>query len=312
VGFVLLLAGVASAAAGDSYFDARVAPILRARCLGCHNEVLRNGGVSFWGRDGLLKGGVHGPTLVAGKPEASLLLHAVRQDGPLSMPPGAKLSAADIATLEEWIRMGAPWGDSLRLVEIWKFDRLDSIGGHPTKVLGHPRVIDSPVGRAVEFNGIDDALFVETHPLAGADTFTWEVFFRPDVGGNPAQRFFHLQENGTDTRMLLEIRIVDGRWCLDSFAITGKNSRTLLDRTRLHPLGKWYHVAMVYDGLEFRNYVNGVLQGAGELHLDPQGQGRSSIGVRINLVDYFKGAVALARMTKKALKPEEFLSLPAQ
>src|SRR5262245_36970278 len=81
---LLLLAGVTSAAAGDSYFDARVAPILRARCLGCHNEVLRNGGVSFWGRDGLLKGGVHGPTLVAGKPAASLLVHAVRQDGPLS------------------------------------------------------------------------------------------------------------------------------------------------------------------------------------------------------------------------------------
>ena len=103
--------------------------------------------------------------------------------------------------------------------EIWKFDRIDQIGGHKTTVLGHPRVIDSPVGKAVEFNGVDDALLVDVHPLAGAETFTWEIVFRPDAGGAPEQRFFHLQEKDpktgedTDARMLSEIRVVDGRWC---------------------------------------------------------------------------------------------------
>ena len=66
---------------------------------------------------------------------------------------------------------------------VWKFDRLDNIGGHKTTVLGEPRVIDSPVGKAVEFDGIDDALFIDHHPLAGAETFTWEAIFRP-YGGN--------------------------------------------------------------------------------------------------------------------------------
>jgi hypothetical protein len=100
--------------------------------------------------------------------------------------------------------------------EIWTFDRLDQIGGHKTTVLGHPRVIDSPVGKAVEFNGVDDALLVDIHPLAGAETFTWEIVFRPDAGGAPEQRFFHLQEKDpktgedTDARMLSEIRVVDG------------------------------------------------------------------------------------------------------
>jgi enterochelin esterase family protein len=202
--------------------------------------------------------------------------------------------------------------------ELWKFDRIDQIGGHPTTVLGHPRVIDSPVGKAVEFNGVDDALFVDVHPLAGAETFTWEVIFRPDPGGAEEQRFFHLQERDpktgadTATRMLFEIRVIDGRWCLDSFALAGGQSRTLLNRERLHPLGAWYRVAAVYDGHEFRNYVDGVLEGAGELHLVPQGLGHSSAGVRINKVDYFKGAVALARMTRAALPPAEFLKLPAQ
>jgi hypothetical protein len=170
----------------------------------------------------------------------------------------------------------------------------------------------------VEFNGVDDALFVDVHPLAGAETFTWEVLFRPDLGGAPEQRFFHLSEKDpktgedTDTRMLSEIRVIDGRWCLDSFAMAGGQSRTLIDRERLHPLGVWYRVAMVYDGHELRNYVDGVMEGSGELHLIPQGPGHSSIGVRINKVNYFKGAVALARMTRAALPPAEFLKLPGQ
>jgi len=201
--------------------------------------------------------------------------------------------------------------------ETWRIDRIDQIGGHATTVLGHPRVIDTPAGKAVEFNGIDDALFVDNHPLAGAETFTWEVIFRPDPGGSAEQRFFHLSEvdpktgKDTDTRMLMEIRIVDGRWALDSFALSGTASRALLDRTKLHSLGAWRHAAAVYDGHEFRNYVDGVLEGSGELFpWKPQGAGRSSLGTRINRVDYFKGAIYLSRFTRRALSPAQFLQSP--
>jgi hypothetical protein len=85
--------------------------------------------------------------------------------------------------------------------ELWHFDRLDEIGGHKTTLLGHPHLIDTPGGKAVEFNGTDDAIFLNVHPLAGVEQFTWEVIFRPDLGGAPEQRFFHLQEAGTDNRM---------------------------------------------------------------------------------------------------------------
>ena len=50
---------------------------------------------------------------------------------------------------------------------IWRFDNIDSIGGHTTHVLGHPHLIESPYGNAIGFNGVDDALFVDVHPLAG-------------------------------------------------------------------------------------------------------------------------------------------------
>ena len=199
---------------------------------------------------------------------------------------------------------------------IWRFDNIDSIGGHETHVLGHPHLINSPYGKAIEFNGVDDALFVDVHPLAGATTYTWEVIFRPDADGAEAQRFFHLSEidpatgKDTDNRMLFEIRIVKGLWCLDSFAESNGSRRTLQNCNDLHPLGQWYRATAVYDGKTLRNYVGDELQGEGELHLTPQGAGRSSIGTRINQRDYFKGAVFEARFTPRALKPEGFLKMP--
>jgi hypothetical protein len=110
--------------------------------------------------------------------------------------------------------------------------------------------------------------------------------------------------------MLFEIRIVDGQWCLDSFATTDGQKLTLLDRSRLYPLGKWYRVTAVYDGKEFRNYIGDELQGSGALHMGPQLAGRSSAGVRINLRDYFKGAILMARMTRRALPVDQFLKMP--
>ena len=200
---------------------------------------------------------------------------------------------------------------------IWRFDNIDSIGGHPTLVLGHPHLTDSPFGKAVEFNGVDDALFVDAHPLAGASTYTWEVIFRPDSDGAEAQRFFHLSEvdpatgKDTDNRMLFEIRIAKGQWCLDSFAESHGARRTLLNCDDLHPLGRWYRVTAVYDGKTLRNYVGNEMQVEGELHMAPQGAGHSSIGTRIDRRDFFKGAVFEARFTPRALEPEEFLKMPA-
>lgn len=199
---------------------------------------------------------------------------------------------------------------------VWNFNRINSLGGHLTTVLGHPRIIHSPYGKAVEFNGVDDALFVNVHPLAHDATWTWEVIFRPDADGAEAQRFFHLQEtdaSGADVKnhMTLEIRIVNGEWCLDSFAVSNGVRIPLLNCKLTHPLGKWYRVTFVYDGKEARNYVDSELEGSGEAELAPQGDGRTSIGTRITKTFYFKGAMLMARFTPRALQPGEFLKFPA-
>ncbi len=200
--------------------------------------------------------------------------------------------------------------------KVWRFDQIDKIGGLKTEVLGHPRVIDSPYGKAVEFGGNGDALIVPEHPLAGATAYTWEVIFRPDGDGAQAQRFFHMgsQDPATgadlDSRMLFEIRIVNGQWCLDSFAGNKGQQITLLNCKALHPADKWYRVTAVWDGKVMKNYVGDELQGEGPLMMEPEGPGHSSIGMRLNRVFPFKGAVFEARMVPRALKPEEFLKMP--
>ncbi|BCS32488.1 laminin G Domain protein [Luteitalea sp. TBR-22] len=189
--------------------------------------------------------------------------------------------------------------------ETWRFDRVDRIGGRDVTRLGDPRVVDSPLGRVVEFDGVDDALLVAGHPLEGAQAFTWEAVFRPD-GGAREQRWFHLQEDGSDNRRLFEIRVAGEQWFLDAFAFSNGNEKALINREALHPVGRWYHVAAVYDGTTFSSYVDGVKQLDFPLEIAPLKAGRTSVGVRITLVNYFKGAIHSARFTRRALAPSEF------
>ncbi len=110
--------------------------------------------------------------------------------------------------------------------------------------------------------------------------------------------------------MLFEIRVRDGQWCLDSYAMGGGRGKTLLNCDKKYALGQWYRVTAVYDGKTLQNYVGDELQSGGDVNLLPQGTGHTSVGVRINLVNYFKGAVLEARFTPRALPVAEFLKMP--
>lgn len=192
----------------------------------------------------------------------------------------------------------------------WVFDRLSNIGGVDTMVEGDPILVDSPYGKAVQFDGVDDRLVIGKHPLAGMGQFTFQALFRPD-GGAFAQRWFHLNEEDSTpgaapsaTRILFEIRVKDGAWSLDAFATGQGYKQTLLFLDKTYPIGPWYWVAQSYDGKTYRSFVNGELQGEADIAFAPQGPGRSSIGARMNKVDYFKGAIREARFAPRALAPE--------
>ena len=95
------------------FYTNRVKPIFEANCYRCHGGMNRRGGLSMVTRAGLLKGGRDGAVLVPGDPARSLLVRLMRHEGPagdpMPMPPGprAKVSDAEIATVEQWVRAGA-------------------------------------------------------------------------------------------------------------------------------------------------------------------------------------------------------------
>jgi hypothetical protein len=205
---------------------------------------------------------------------------------------------------------------------VWKFNNLSRIGGLTPKVEGAPQLVDSPVGKAMQFNGSDTALFFPGRPLVGAKIFTIEAIFRPE-GGEFQQRWMHIAETDPKTgldanpggtadpnpRFMFEIRVVKDRWYLDAFVNSNAGSKALSFPEKLHPVGPWYAVEQTYDGKTYRSYVNGVLEGEGEVAFAPHGPGHMMVGVRMNHVNYFKGSVAEARFTTRALRPSEFLKV---
>lgn len=198
---------------------------------------------------------------------------------------------------------------------IWRFDRLDRIGGITAHAEGKPQIITTAAGPALAFDGVGDGLFIDAHPLAGATSFTAEAVFRPE-GGPFEQRWMHLAEvdpkTGADTgtRFLFEVRVVGERWYLDAFTKGAGYSQVLIVPEKSFPLGHWYRVAMTYDGKTFRSYVDGALQAEAPLAFKPQGPGHASVGVRINKINWFKGSIYEARFSPRALTPDAFLAMP--
>jgi len=91
------------------FFEKQVRPLLVKQCYECHSAGEAGGGLTLDSRDGVLKGGDSGPAIVAGKPDESRLIEAVRYKNPdLQMPPKNRLSANEVAILEKWIALGAP------------------------------------------------------------------------------------------------------------------------------------------------------------------------------------------------------------
>jgi hypothetical protein len=99
-------------AAGVEFFEKQIRPVLVDHCYKCHSHEAEKvkGSLLLDTRDGVLKGGDTGPAIVPGDPEKSLLIKAIRYtDENLQMPPkGKKLSPAQVADFEAWVKMGAP------------------------------------------------------------------------------------------------------------------------------------------------------------------------------------------------------------
>lgn len=198
----------------------------------------------------------------------------------------------------------------------WLINRSDSIGGNAATALSQlPTVVSTPYGNAALFNGTNQALLINGNPLGTAKSFTIEVFFRPDSQGTASneQRFLHIRNLANDNRrVLMEIRLLASQqWLLDTYiksdTTATPNNLTLVDSTKPHPVGQWHHVAIVYDGTNMHQYVNGVEQLSGAvIYKQIDLAGKTSVGARQDPRSWFKGAIYMVKVTGRVLAPGEF------
>ncbi len=92
------------------FFENEVRPVLSNRCFDCHGEKKKKGSLRLDHIDFMTKGGDSGPAVVRGDPDKSLIIQGIRYKDPdFEMPPKDKLPDKEIAVLEKWVKLGAPW-----------------------------------------------------------------------------------------------------------------------------------------------------------------------------------------------------------
>jgi hypothetical protein len=109
--------GIAQEKTTTISFQKDVTPILKKYCLPCHDEDNKSK-LSMESYELLIKGGKHGPPIVGGEPEKSILLRKLSDTPPFGeqMPlarrrksPGSRkeLTKEEFQVLYNWIKQGA-------------------------------------------------------------------------------------------------------------------------------------------------------------------------------------------------------------
>lgn len=171
--------------------------------------------------------------------------------------------------------------------ELLAGDRLGAV------VFGNPRVVRvrGSSRDAGEFNGTSDGIVMRTTwPIAHPTFFVQaEVLVLP--GGTSEQRFVHVQEEGSNNRALLELRL-SGRtaWYVDTILVSDGRACILQDNTRTHRVNAWHTVRLEYDGECLRHLVDGDVECEGIMpRAHAPGPGFVSLGMRGNRESHLRG-----------------------
>ncbi|MFN9717421.1 MAG: c-type cytochrome domain-containing protein, partial [Planctomycetota bacterium] len=95
--------------ADDVLWSTQAAPILQKYCVGCHNRVETQHGLSLQSADDILKGDDAGAVLNLKTPAEGRLLTVLIGHGDDHMPPAdqPQLSPSELKLLQQWILSGA-------------------------------------------------------------------------------------------------------------------------------------------------------------------------------------------------------------
>jgi hypothetical protein len=148
----VLSAAALCAQGGDALFRDAIQPVLEKNCLPCHNAKLKQAGLDLSTRESALKGSENGPVIAPGKPEDSRLYKLVAHTSEPGMPfKSPKLPDASIAKIAEWIKAGAPYGESavspdgVDLAEVRKHWAFRNPVKPPTPAVRNQKWIRNPI-----------------------------------------------------------------------------------------------------------------------------------------------------------------------
>ncbi len=103
------------------FFEKSVRPVLMKRCVECHGPEKQESGLRLDARSAVVKGGDSGAAVVAGKPDESELIQAIRYET-YEMPPSGQMPAEEIAAIEKWVKLGLPWPEEAEPLQPASFD----------------------------------------------------------------------------------------------------------------------------------------------------------------------------------------------
>src|SRR5580692_3361192 len=94
---------------GKLTFDEHVLPILKDKCVGCHNQDKKRAGLVLNNYTKIMEGGSSGAAVKPGDPDNSLLFKVVAHTAEPFMPPKSdKIPSVSIDIIQKWIAGGAP------------------------------------------------------------------------------------------------------------------------------------------------------------------------------------------------------------
>ena len=105
-GLILGVVVIVASPAATGNERTKIARLLAAHCLECHNDTRREGGLDLSRRASAFRGGEQGAAITAGNPSRSLLWKRVKAG---EMPPESQLNQTELQTVRKWIRDGATW-----------------------------------------------------------------------------------------------------------------------------------------------------------------------------------------------------------
>lgn len=221
-------------------------------------------------------------------------------------------------------------------VSAWLFDEgsgtitANAVQGAPEgNLVGGPAWVEGLPGKALEFDGVDDAVEVGINPLKGAHALTVQAYIKPmSVPDFESAKIFNIGlESATQgkDRFMLDILPYGDGWVLSHFmSIEGNRSdaeEVVLESGPVHTFGEWYHVAMVFDStspntVKIKQYINHSLELEWEYTITVLNEGQIFIGERYEIKsstgrrNYFHGVIDNVILHKRALTPEEFMPAP--